>query len=72
MPKGHNSRPAHQVNRTIKAHKEIKPAIEIKEAADIQSAAVAIPFANGETPPRYIKLLSSQRDQIAILYRKQK
>ena len=29
----------------------MSPAIEMKEAADIQSAAVAIPLANGETPP---------------------
>ncbi|EEG42950.1 hypothetical protein Flav3CDRAFT_0344 [Flavobacteria bacterium MS024-3C] len=27
------------------------PAMDINEAADIQSAAVAIPFAKGETPP---------------------
>ena len=27
------------------------PAMEINEAADIQSAAVANPFANGDTPP---------------------
>ena len=31
--------------------KEINPAIDMNEAADIQSAAVAIPFAKGETPP---------------------
>ena len=30
---------------------EIKPAIEMKEAALIQSAAVAMPFASGDTPP---------------------
>ena len=30
--------------------KEISPAIEMKDAALIQSAAVAIPFAKGETP----------------------
>ena len=27
------------------------PAMDMNEAADIQSAAVAIPFAKGETPP---------------------
>jgi hypothetical protein len=30
---------------------EIKPAMEMKEAADIQSAAVAMPFMTGFTPP---------------------
>ena len=30
---------------------EIRPAIEMNDAALIQSAAVAIPFASGETPP---------------------
>ena len=30
---------------------EIRPAIEMNDAADIQSAAVANPFARGETPP---------------------
>ena len=29
----------------------IPPAMEMKVAADIQSAAVAMPFASGETPP---------------------
>ena len=28
----------------------MSPAMEMKDAADIQSAAVAIPFARGETP----------------------
>ena len=31
--------------------KEMSPAMEMKEAALIQSAAVAIPFARGDTPP---------------------
>jgi hypothetical protein len=28
----------------------MSPAMEMKEAADIQSAAVAMPFASGDTP----------------------
>ncbi len=30
--------------------KEIRPAIEMNDAALIQSAAVAMPFASGDTP----------------------
>ena len=50
------------------------PAIEMNEAADIQSAAVANPFANGDTPPPATKnsFVEPALDQMAIPIYKEK